>query len=142
MLSEEATNMEAEGVRVSAPILPGHAGPGTVMPASCWWIGPGGRVGVRRVGLGGESRDRCRVLDRSDPRFVSGRRGDRVAAGAPPRSWRSATDWPAREAGDRAGPARRDIPNLPRRCPRSATLEMRRLASSSAVFGHSVLGRL
>ena len=27
--------MEAEGLRVSAPVLPGHDGPGPVMPASC-----------------------------------------------------------------------------------------------------------
>jgi carboxylesterase len=28
--------LEAEGLRVSAPVLPGHDGPGPVMPASCW----------------------------------------------------------------------------------------------------------
>jgi carboxylesterase len=28
--------LEAEGVRVSAPVLPGHEGHGPVMPASCW----------------------------------------------------------------------------------------------------------
>ena len=28
--------LEAEGVRVSAPVLPGHEGPGPVMPPSCW----------------------------------------------------------------------------------------------------------
>lgn len=32
--------MEAEGVKVSAPVLPGHEGPGPIMPTSCWrdWI--------------------------------------------------------------------------------------------------------
>jgi carboxylesterase len=28
--------LEAEGLRVLAPVLPGHDGPGPVMPASCW----------------------------------------------------------------------------------------------------------
>ena len=28
--------LEAEGLRVSAPILPGHEGPGPIMPASNW----------------------------------------------------------------------------------------------------------
>jgi carboxylesterase len=28
--------LEAEGLRVSSPILPGHEGPGPVMPSSCW----------------------------------------------------------------------------------------------------------
>jgi carboxylesterase len=28
--------LEAEGLRVSAPVLPGHEGPGRVMPASSW----------------------------------------------------------------------------------------------------------
>ena len=28
--------LEAEGLRVAAPVLPGHEGPGPVMPSSCW----------------------------------------------------------------------------------------------------------
>jgi carboxylesterase len=28
--------LETEGLRVSAPIMPGHEGPGPVMPSSCW----------------------------------------------------------------------------------------------------------
>jgi carboxylesterase len=28
--------LEAEGLRVSAPTLPGHEGPGPIMPSSCW----------------------------------------------------------------------------------------------------------
>ncbi len=28
--------LEAEGLRISTPVLPGHDGPGPVMPASCW----------------------------------------------------------------------------------------------------------
>jgi carboxylesterase len=28
--------LEAEGLRVSSPVLPGHEGPGPVMPSSCW----------------------------------------------------------------------------------------------------------
>jgi carboxylesterase len=28
--------LEAEDLRVSAPVLPGHEGPGPVMPSSCW----------------------------------------------------------------------------------------------------------
>jgi carboxylesterase len=28
--------LRAEGLRVSVPVLPGHEGPGPVMPASCW----------------------------------------------------------------------------------------------------------
>ena len=28
--------LESEGLRVSAPILPGHDGPGPLMPASSW----------------------------------------------------------------------------------------------------------
>jgi carboxylesterase len=28
--------LEAEGLRVSAPVLPGHGGPGPIMPTSCW----------------------------------------------------------------------------------------------------------
>jgi carboxylesterase len=27
--------LEADGLRVSAPVMPGHEGPGPVMPASC-----------------------------------------------------------------------------------------------------------
>ena len=34
------TALQAEGLRVSAPVLPGHEGPGSVMPASHWrdWV--------------------------------------------------------------------------------------------------------
>src|SRR5689334_19416472 len=28
--------LETEGLRVSAPVLPGHEGPGPIMPSSCW----------------------------------------------------------------------------------------------------------
>lgn len=28
--------LEAEGLRVSSPVLPGHGGPGPIMPSSCW----------------------------------------------------------------------------------------------------------
>ena len=28
--------LEAEGLRVSTPVLPGHEGPGPIMPSSCW----------------------------------------------------------------------------------------------------------
>jgi carboxylesterase len=28
--------LESEGLRVSAPVLPGHEGPGPIMPSSCW----------------------------------------------------------------------------------------------------------
>jgi carboxylesterase len=35
-LSPIIAALEAEGLRVSSPVLPGHEGPGPVMPSSCW----------------------------------------------------------------------------------------------------------
>jgi carboxylesterase len=39
-LAPVIAGLEGEGLRVSAPVLPGHEGPGPVMPSSCWrdWI--------------------------------------------------------------------------------------------------------
>ncbi len=72
-LSPLIAALEGEGLRVSAPVLPGHEGPGPVMPGSCWrdWAKTA-ESAFEELSRGRATRGRRRLLDRGDARPLPG----------------------------------------------------------------------
>jgi carboxylesterase len=128
--------LEAEDVRVSAPILPGHEGPGPTMPASRWqdWAATaesafddlttnGGPVAVLGFSTGGTL-----AL-----RLATRRQVARQALLAPFLAIRYSGLIPLRPASYLRGLAQ-VLPDLPRRPPAVRDPEMRRRTAASAQF--------
>ncbi len=128
--------LEAEGVRVSAPVLPGHEGPGPVMPASCWrdWAAAAESAfdelaarGKPVVVLGFSTGATLALY------LTSRRRVASLVLLAPFLAIRY-TSWVPMRPATVLGPLARVIPNLPRRPPAVRDREMRQWASASATF--------
>jgi carboxylesterase len=130
------TALESEGLRVLAPVLPGHAGPGPVMPASCWrdWAGAAESAFDELAGAGktvvvvGFSTGATLALHLASRRPVA-----RLVLLAPFLAIRYTSRIPVRPA-TLLRPLAKLIPNLPRRSPAVRDPEMRRLASSADRF--------
>jgi carboxylesterase len=128
--------LEAAGVRVSAPVLPGHEGPGPVMPASCWrdWAAAAesafDELAARSkpVVVVGFSTGATLALYLSSRRRVAS-----LVLLAPFLTIRYTSRIPVRPATVLRQLAR-VIPNLPRRGPAVRDLEMRRRAAASDRF--------
>ena len=135
-LSPLIAALEAEGVWVSAPVLPGHEGPGPVMPASCWrdWADAAESAFDELAARGqtvvviGFSTGATLALY-----LTSRRRVASLVLLAPFLAIRYTSWLPVRPATV-LGPLAAVIPNLPRRRPAVRDREMRRLASSSDRF--------
>jgi len=128
--------LEAEGLRVSAPLLPGHDGPGPVMPASYWrdWAATAEltfdhlAAGGGPVVVVGFSTGATLALYLATRRPVA-----RQALLAPFLAIRYSGLIPLRPATYLRHLAR-VFPNLPRRPPAVRDPEMRRWASAAARF--------
>jgi carboxylesterase len=128
--------LEAEGLPVSAPVLPGHEGPGPVMPSSCWrdWAATAEAVfddlaaAGRPVVVVGFSTGALLAL------YLAGRRPvARLVLLAPFLAIRFSRLIPLRPAVY-LGPLARVIPNLRRRPPAVRDREMRRQVAASAFY--------
>jgi carboxylesterase len=128
--------LEAEGLRVSAPLLPGHDGSGPVMPASCWrdWAAMAESTfdhlaaGGGPVVVVGFSTGATLALYLATRRPVA-----RQALLAPFLAIRYSRLIPLRPATYLRQLAR-VFPNLPRRPPAVRDPEMRRWASAASYF--------
>jgi carboxylesterase len=128
--------LEAEGVRVLATVLPGHDGPGPIMPASCWreWAAFAERGFDHLAARGGPvvvlgfSTGATLALYLATRRPVA-----RQVLLAPFLAIRYSGLIPLRPA-TYLRPLARVFPNLPRRRPAVRDPEMRRWASSSDHF--------
>ena len=136
-LSPLIAALEAEGIKTSAPVLPGHEGPGPVMPASCWrdWaraaesaysdLAAAGGSPVSVVGFSTGATLALYLANRQPPA--------RLVLLAPFLAIRYAGLVPLHPANV-LRPLARLIPNLMRRAPAVRDPEMRKWASRSDSF--------
>lgn len=135
-LSPLIAALEVDGLRVSAPVLPGHAEPGPVMPASCWrdWAATAESafdemaVHGEPVVVVGFSTGATLALYLASRRPVAS-----LVLLAPFLSIRYTSGIPVRPATF-LRPLAKMIPNLPRRQPAVRDPEMRRWTSASVRF--------
>jgi carboxylesterase len=128
--------LEAEGVRVSAPVLPGHEGTGPVMPLSCWrdWAGAAESAFDELAARGkpvvvvGFSTGATLALYLTSRRPIAS-----LVLLAPFLAIRYTSWLPVRPATV-LGVLAKLIPNLPRRPPAVRDPEMRQRASASDRF--------
>jgi carboxylesterase len=130
------TALRNEGMQVSAPVLPGHEGPGPVMPSSCWrdWAATAESAFDELAVTGGPvvvlgfSTGATLALYLTSRRPVA-----RLVLLAPFLTIRYTGKIPLRPAAV-LGPLANLIVNLPRRRPAVRDPEMRRWASSTDRF--------
>jgi carboxylesterase len=135
-LSPLIAALEGEGLRVSAPVLPGHEGPGPVMPASCWrdWAATAESACDELTAAGetvivvGFSTGATLALYLASRRPVA-----KLVLLAPFLAIRY-TKWIPVRPATVLRPLAKLYPNLPRRQPAVRDPEMRRWASASDRF--------
>jgi carboxylesterase len=128
--------LEGDGLRVSAPVLPGHEGPGPVMPASCWrdWAATAESAFDELTAAGesvivvGFSTGATLALYLASRRPVA-----KLVLLAPFLAIRY-TKWVPVRPATVLRPLAKLIPNLPRRSPAVRDPEMRRWASAADRF--------
>jgi carboxylesterase len=135
-LSPLIAALESEGVRVSAPVLPGHEGPGPVMPASCWpdWAATA-ELAFDDLAARGEP---VAVIGFSTGAtlalYLASRRPVASLVLLAPFLTIRYTSWIPLRPATVLRPLARVIPNMPRRRPAVRDPEMRRWASASDRF--------